>query len=183
MDFYAKPLVATIALLWVLLAAAQNAHAGVEMIEPFLGDYFGEVTFEEEGVEHRRDLSVSIKRTKEGFNITWKTTQYKPSGKVKTNTHDIDFVPTKRENVFSSAMRTNVFGGRSALDPMKGDPYVWSRITGDTLTVYALWVIDDGGYEMQVYDRTLAPEGLDLRFSRNRNGKNLRLIETLLRRT
>jgi hypothetical protein len=79
-------------------------------------------------------------------------------------------------------MKVNVFGGNVALDPMQGDPYVWARIEGPTLTVYALHILDDGGYEMQVYDRTIAEGGLELRFSRIRNGTSLRDIRASLGR-
>ena len=79
-------------------------------------------------------------------------------------------------------MKTNVFGGRVALDPLKGDPYVWARITGDTLTVFALLITEDGDYEMQVYDRTLTPKGLDLVFLRTRHGKEPALIKAILTR-
>jgi len=170
-------LVATLGFIFV-----QSATATTHTIEPFFGDYIGEATFTDEGIEYKRDLGVSISKTKKGFRVVWKTTTHKPNGGGKTKTYDIDFIPTKRDNVYSSAMKTNVFGGRTALDPLEGDPYVWARITDDTLTVFALIVTEEGGYEMQVYDRTLAPDGLDLKFSRNRNGKNLRLIEARLKR-
>ena len=65
---------------------------------------------------------------------------------------------------------------------MQGDPYVWARIVGDTLTIYALVVLEEGGYQMQVYDRTLSEAGLELEFSRIRNGERLRNIATTLKR-
>ena len=37
-------------------------------------------------------------------------------------------------------------------------------------------VTDDGGYEMQVYDRTLTGDGMDLNFTRVRDGKTLKNI-------
>ena len=39
-----------------------------------------------------------------------------------------------------------------------------------------MMVTDDGGYEMQVYDRTITGNGMDLKFSRVRDGKTLKLI-------
>lgn len=162
-------------------AVTQPAMAAQD-IEQFVGEYVGETTFTDGDTEYKRDLGVSITKTKQGFKIIWKTTTHKPSGEIKAKTYEIEFHSTKRENIYSSAMRTNVFGGRTALDPMEGDPYVWARITDDTLSVYALLVTEEGGYEMQVYDRTLTPDGLDLKFSRIRDGKNLRLIEARLKR-
>ena len=167
--------------MWLLWTT--TAYAGAELIDPFIGEYTGQATVELDGVEHNRDLKVSIAHTKGGFNVSWVTTKVKASGKSKTKSYSINFVSSPRDGVFASAMKVNVFGGHVALDPMQGDPYVWARIEGSTLTVYALLILDDGGYEMQVYDRTIADGGLDLRFSRTRNGASLRDINASLRRT
>ena len=59
---------------------------------------------------------------------------------------------------------------------MKGDPYVWSRVNGDLLTVHAMIITEDGGYEMLTYKRTVVEEGLDLEFNRIKNGESLKTI-------
>ena len=43
-----------------------------------------------------------------------------------------------------------------------------------------MMVTGDGGYEMQVYDRTLTATGLDLTFSRIRDGEQFKLIKGAL---
>ncbi len=73
-----------------------------------------------------------------------------------------------------------MFGNAVPLDPLKGDPYVWARVHEDSLTVYALHVLEDGGYEMQTYARTRIPEGLDLKYSRVRDGEILRTVNGIL---
>lgn len=148
----------------------------------FYGTFTGEAMVDEDSAEQRRDMSVTIEETKEGFNVAWTTSVVRASGKAKTKKYSIDFVLTKREGIYSSAMKKNVFGGRVAHDPMQGDPFVWARIVGDTLTIYALLVLEEGGYQMQVYDRTLSEAGLELDFSRIRNGERLRNIATTLKR-
>ncbi len=173
-------------LVWALLFSALLFQSFIvnagDMIDPFIGEYEGHVKLIDGDREVERDLGVKVSKTKKGFNIKWTAATRKPNGKLKTKKYTIDFLPTRRSNVFAAAMKTNVFGGKEQLDPMKGDPYVWSRITGNTLTVFALLVRDDGGYELQVYDRTLGSEGLQLKYSRIRDGEPLRTIETLLRR-
>ncbi|UCH17389.1 MAG: hypothetical protein JSW36_17205 [Burkholderiales bacterium] len=151
-----------------------------DAIDPFVGRYAGQAEFTEAGAQIKRDLGVTISKRKDGFTVNWKASTSRPSGKVKIAEHSVDFVPTKRPNVFMSAMKTNVFGGQVPLDPMQGHPYVWARIDGDTLTVYALYINDDGGYEFQIFDRTLDPKGLKLKFERIRDGERLRAIDTLL---
>ena len=79
-------------------------------------------------------------------------------------------------------MKRNVFGHEVPLDPMKGEPFVWGRIEGKTLTVFSLFIDEKGGYELQQYDRTLADGGLDLSFSRFRNGVKSRSVETFLKK-
>lgn len=152
-----------------------------QSIQPFIGDYTGHSIASESELD-KRDLGVSIKKKKKGFSVTWTTITQRASGKTKKKTYSIDFQSTKRDSIYASAMKTDVFGGRVPLDPIKGDPYVWARIDGNTLTVHAMIVTDDGGYEMQVYDRTLSDGGLKLKFSRIRDGQPLKLIEgTLIR--
>ncbi|MDH3693461.1 MAG: hypothetical protein OER96_02685 [Gammaproteobacteria bacterium] len=146
----------------------------------FFGDYIGETAYEVDGVEYKRDLSASISPVEDGFNVAWKTTTHKPGSKPKEKSYSIDFVSTDREHVYSSAMKADLFGGREALDPMQGDPYVWAKVSEDVLTVYALLVTDDGGYEMLVYKRTLTVDGLDLEFTRLRDNEPLREINAKL---
>ncbi|MFQ5545242.1 MAG: hypothetical protein ACE5FE_04600 [Acidiferrobacterales bacterium] len=162
---------------FVSLADRDQARADDIPIETFFGDYVGQTISVVGGEMKKRDLSVSIKPNDTAFTIDWTAITQKSSGKIKRKHYSIDFHPTKRKNIFSSAMQTNMFGHRQALDPLKGDPYVWARIVGATLTVYALLISDGGGYEMQVYDRTLTDDGLHLKFSRVRDGETPRLIE------
>ena len=147
-----------------------------ESYSAFLGDYAGTAETIIDGNKVNRNLEISISETKNGFKVDWSTTTLKPSGKYKKKNYSIKFLPTQRKNIFSSAMKTNLFGGQTAMDPMKGHPYVWARIVDQTLTIYALHVTDDGGYELQIYDRTLTKEGLDLKFARIRDGKPTRDI-------
>lgn len=146
-------------------------------LERFFGRYSGQaISSTEEGLS-KRDLSVRIQDAGKGaFTVDWITFTRKDDGRRKRKSYSITFRPTPRDGVFGSAMRSDKFGHAVPLDPLKGEPYVWARIQGETLTVYALHIIEDGGYEMQEYARTLSDDGLDLRFSRVRNGERLKLI-------
>ena len=151
-------------------------------IERFVGDYSGSAEVDlYDGTRAKRDMSVSISKTKAGFSVKWSSTTYR-DGKSKEKSYQIGFVPTERGDVFAAAMKQNVFGHEVPLDPMKGEPYVWARIKGDTLSVYSLFVNADGSYEMQQFDRTLADGGLQLEFQRVSNGLPQRSISTFLKR-
>ncbi|WP_215907570.1 hypothetical protein [Thalassospira marina] len=151
--------------------------AAATSIDPFLGVYHGTAISEETHELKARDLDVTIKKTGNAFSIDWSTVIYKSDGREKASAISIDFFSTDRADIFGSAMRTGLFGKRVPNDPLKGQPFVWARIVGPTLTVHAMYILDDGGYEMQVYERTLDPHGnLDLVFKRFRNGKSIREI-------
>ncbi len=150
-------------------------------IAPFVGDYTGSANVvDSDGTTTPRDMSVSINEIKGGFNVSWTTTTYKHDGRVKDQKFSIDFQPSDRSNVYSAAMQRNVFGHEVPLDPMKGEPFVWASIKGDTLTVFSLFIDENGGYELQQYDRTLAEGGLNLSFSRFIDGTKSRTVETFL---
>lgn len=158
------------------LFGARPATARDQSIDAFFGAYEGtSISGASAGVSVR-DMKVSIAPTKRGFNVTWNTTTHKADGKSKVKTYSIDFEPTKREGIFGSEMRRNKFGDRVPLDPLGGEPYVWARITGDMLTVYALHITAEGSYEMQVYQRTRTAEGLSVKFTRFRDGEPMKVI-------
>ena len=183
MLFGASPLSVASALFALACATLLLAAQARAEILPFVGSYTGnaEVT-QVDGTKIPRDMSVTIKETKQGFTVTWTSVTYKASGKISEKSYSIDFVPSGRGNVYAAAQKKNVFGHEVQLDPMKGEPYVWSRINGQTLTVYSLFVDVDGGYSLQQYDRTLADGGLNLRFQNIRDGEILRAVETFLTR-
>jgi hypothetical protein len=187
---------ALVLVIWALtLAGAGDARAmasaqpaATVSIQAFYGAYEGEsisVSDENLGSDEdlgKRDLAIAIVPRKNGFNLTWTTVTYAEGSSASRKTYSIDFVPTRRGNIYASAMRTDLFGNRVPLNPLEGDPFVWATLHGKTLTVYALLITPAGGYEMQTYHRTLTSQGLRLEFSRVRNGSPLRFITgTLVR--
>lgn len=164
---------------FVSLAAAANSFAQStkpSAIEPFVGKFVGQTVFASEAGLTKRDLDVVITREKSGFAIGWTTITQKPSGKITRKKYIVAFEPTERRGLFQPV--GDVQGAK--LDPLKGDPRLWARIKGNTLSVYAVLITEDGGYEMQTYDRTLVPGGLDLNFTRVRDGNQLKQIKARL---
>jgi len=155
---------------WTVTA---NPALADKSIDAFYGEYAGQVTTDG---KITRELKLSIQPAKkEGFEIHWSTTTF-TSDKEKTKSYSVSFVPSARDNIYSSAMRRNLFGKLTPMDPLKGDPFVWSKIQGDSLIVYSLLINDNGGYEMQDYVRTLTKTGLKLNFSRILDGVPLKVI-------
>lgn len=165
----------------VLLAAAALPAIGQDYAR-FYGTYEGKAILHADGEMSPRDIRVSIKPEKDGFSVEWVTVIHKPDGRVKRAEFSIGFQPTRRANIFSSAMRRNLFGKAVPLDPLKGDPYVWAKIEGDRMSVYTLIITDEGGYELQTHQRTLTPDGMNLEFFRVRDGELLRTVTGSLTR-
>ena len=101
-------------------------------ISDFFGAYTGSAKVEDEGGTVARDMGVRITQTDTGFKVTWTSITHKQDGRLKEKKYTIGFVPSARENIYASAMKTNVFGKPEPLDPLNGEPFVWTRISGDT---------------------------------------------------
>lgn len=155
------------------VAVAGTARA--DQIDPFLGKYVGTAVVHAQDKMTKRDLNITIAKLDNGFSVDW-TTVIPKENKTVRRQFKIRFLPTRRKGVYAAAMRTNVFGAAVPLDPLKGDPYVWAAIRGKSLYVYGLLVTENGGYEIQEYERTLIPGGMTVRFKRFRNGKPLKDI-------
>lgn len=167
-----------VTLCWLALSAA---GAFAAEIDRFVGTYSGTVDVTSaSGETSSRDMSVTISEEKKGFAVAWSTVTNRADGSSKAKKYEINFTPSERESVFAAAMQRNVFGKEVPLNPMEGEPYVWARILGDTLSVYSLFVTPEGGYEIQQFDRTLAEGGLQLEFQNVSNGEIARKISTFL---
>lgn len=122
-----------------------------------------------------RNLDVIIAPSGSGFSVTWTTIirgggdPSKPNGRRKTQT--ATFSPT--ENI-------GVFRGTPSGDPLAGNSYVWARIDANTMTVFIMTIGKTGEYNMQSYARTLSGYGMDLVFTRIRDGEPVRTARAKL---
>lgn len=152
-------------------------------IDPFVGSYHGTTIEHAEGELQARDLDVVIQKTERGFTVDWATVIHKADGREKNVSLNVEFFTTERPDIYGSAMRSGLFGKRIPNDPLKGEPFFWARIVDATLMIHALYITDEGGYEMQVYKRTLDDDGnMDLVFRRFRDGEQIRDVTGELER-
>ena len=149
---------------------------------PFIGEFAGFASVETAAGPERRNMSVEISRDDKGFAVSWETMIHTAAGKTRKKSYNIRFVPSRREGIYASAMKTNVFGHDVPLDPLAGEPYVWARIQGDTLTVHSLHINEAGEFEIQRYDRTLVEDGLRLEFVTVRDDGPQKSVTTVLQR-
>ena len=167
----------------IILAAAivRPAVAENRKISDFYGAYTGQsISVTGEGLS-ARDLNVKIEKTDQGFNLSWTTVTRKRDQSAKRKSYSIDFSKSPRKNMWGSAVRRDAFGNMQPINPLReGDPFVWATLKGDTLTVYALLITAAGGYELQTYARTLTASGMTLKFTRLRDGEQLKAINGVL---
>ena len=170
-------LAATCALFWPLLAAAQDLpltaffgkFAGSGIAEDTDSLYFG-VTV--------RDLDVIIGPEADGFYVEW-TSVIRAGG--DPNNPDVRRRTTRAS--FAASDRQGVFEAPTDGPPIDGAPVNWAYISGNTLTVNVFVIREDGGYEVQSYDRTLTAGGMQLEFTRIRDGEAVRSVEGQLVKT
>jgi hypothetical protein len=116
-----------------------------------------------------RDLDVIIAPNGGGFSVTWTTIIRRGGDPAKPNvrrkTQTANFAPTER---------TGIFRGAPSGDPLAGNSYTWAKIENNTMTVFIMNINASGGYDMQSYARTLSGYGMDLVFSRIRDGEAVR---------
>jgi hypothetical protein len=167
---------------WSILLAAGVAEAQSGGIQRFYGSYVGEAVSESGDELDKRDISVEITPQGKGFKVKWTAVIKRGTDPPRKEERTITFFPSKRPDIYSSAMRTDVFGNAVPLDPLNGDPYIWARLDGQKFWMYALFVTETGGYEIQTYERTLVAAGMDLRYSRVRDGEALRTVTGKLKK-
>ena len=159
----------------LLLALLLGTPAGVSAasLEPFFGTYVGvaEVRDLEDGDIRRRDMDIVIEPYKRGgFKIHWVNVSLVDGKRavpgVERQVQTVLFEPAAERDFFVEVAENNPFRERDETRPMRGDPVRWASLDDQGLHVYSFVVLEDGRYELQVYDRTLTDIGLDIRFQR-----------------
>jgi hypothetical protein len=172
------------ALLFALaLAFAPSFAAAAATLEPFFGSYVGvaEVENLNDDEVQRRDMDIVIEPYKSGgFKIHWVNVSLVDGKRampgVERRVQTVLFEPAEERAFFVEVEADNPFREREETRPMRGDPVRWASLDDQGLHVYSFVVLEDGRYELQVYDRTLTDIGLDIRFQRIVDGKVVRQI-------
>lgn len=154
-----------------LMLPAGSQAASLDL-DDFFGVYVGRArTYDSEGkLSGERDLDILIESaSRSGFRIRWATV------KLVDGRRDL---PGVTRNVLESVFRDgddgkfvedargSLFQKKKEKDLLAGDSLRWARIKDRTLSVYAITIVPDGRYELQIYDRTRTESGLSIRFRR-----------------
>jgi hypothetical protein len=166
------------------LAFAAPAAWAAASLEPFFGTYVGvaEVKdFRDGGEVMQRDMDIVIQPYKGGgFQIHWVNVSLVDGKRavpgVERRVQTVLFEPAPDRDFFVEVAESSPFRERGETRPMHGDPVRWASLDDQGLHVYSFMVLEDGRYELQIYDRTLTDIGLGIRFRRIVDGALVREI-------
>jgi hypothetical protein len=177
----APRLAAALALMALTLAAPAGARAA--SLDPLFGTYVGVAQVEDiaKGNVRQRDMDIVIEPYKQGgFRIQWVNVSLVDGKRavpgVERRVQTVLFEPAQDRGFFIEAAESSPFREREETRPMRGDPVRWASLDDQGLHVYSFVVLEDGRYELQVYDRTLTDIGLDISFQRIVDGAVMRRV-------
>jgi hypothetical protein len=175
----------SLAVAFMAMAAPGRIQAAGLPISAFFGTFSGGGVAQNDDSVYfavtARDFDVVIRPDKaapNGFRVTW-TSVIRRGGdpsrpKIRRKSTTRVFVPTGRPGIFRDT---------SSADPVSGKEMGWARIKDQSLIVYQMVIDDDGAYELQRYERTLSGLGMQLSFTRLRDGERVRRVTGRLVKT
>jgi len=173
---------AALGLLTIIGFLAGDARAAA--LEEFFGTYVGHAYVEDlaSGTTSSRDMDIVIEPfADDGFRIYWitvvKVDDRRDLPGVRRMVQSAAFEPNDDGSFFVEVAEANPFREREEMEPMRGHAVRWANIDDQTLHVYSFVVLEDGRYELQVYDRILTDIGLDIVFRRFDDGELVRQID------
>ena len=165
------------------IACALASGAQGAALEPFFGTFVGVAKVEslEDDTVRQRDMDIEIEPYKQGgFKIHWINVTLvdgrRAAPGVERRVQTVLFQPAENRGFFVEVEEANPFRERGQTRPMRGDPVRWASLDDHGLHVYSFMVLEDGRYELQIYDRSLTDIGLDINFQRIVDGAVVRRI-------
>ena len=147
-------------------------------LSKFVGTYVGQAIVDDltTGEQRQRHLDiVVIPHRRHGLRIDWTTVGLVDGRRdvpgVERWSQTALFEPAAGNGFMVEASESDVFRERQATVPIAGDPVRWTRIDGDVLHTCSFMVLEDGRYELQLYQRILTETGMDIHFERIVDGK------------
>ena len=86
------------------------------------------------------------------------------------------FEPAAGDGFLVEVGESDLFRERQATVPIKGDPVRWTRVEDNVLHTHSFMVLEDGRYELQLYQRILTDIGMDIHFESIVDGEVIRRV-------
>ena len=170
-----RPLV----LIGVILAASP-AFGQEALPASFDGDWQGkELTVDEGNADLKataEDLNVQIVPDDSGFWMHWTAlSRDGTGGALARQPVEARFEPSDRPGVFvfdseQSSLLLSLFGDPATNNPLEGEPLLWARLEGDTLSVYGLAINPDGSFDLYQHVRTVTGDTMTARHTHRTEG-------------
>lgn len=157
-------------------------HAAEGPLASFFGTFIGKAEVEDlSGGGEQRDLDIVIEPYNDGgFRLSWVNVTLIDGRRdvpgVQRRVQNVLFEPAAEGDFFVEAEEENPFRERTEMEPMRGDPVRWATLQDGQLIVYSFVVRKDGRYELQIYERWLTEDGMDIQFRRLLDGEVQRRI-------
>lgn len=170
------------AILWLATTASATYGAPVELGR-LTGNYVGvSVNSSQTDIEiSAADIHLDVRPRDRGFILDWQSLADAAAG--KKHHYTLAFQRTRRPGIFLAGMRCDAFGHAQPLDPMRGEPYVWTYLDGEGLRLYVMSIADDGSHDLGIYRYRLDRDGMALAFEQLRNGRSALRIQVGMRKS
>ncbi|NJO38177.1 MAG: hypothetical protein HC871_11905 [Rhizobiales bacterium] len=180
----ARSLLARLALAAALLLGLGPWQTGwANDLTRFVGTYVGQATVDDlaTGERQQRDLDIVVVPYREqGLRIDWITVGLVDGRRdlpgVKRWSQTALFQPADDRDFLVEVGAVDLFSERRETEPIEGDPVRWTSVDGNVLQTNSFIVLEDGRYELQVYQRILTETGMDIRFERIVDGETVRRV-------
>lgn len=167
-----------VALSLVFASGITPSNAASAELEPFFGTFVGTAEVEDFDGEEReqRDLDIVIEPYDDGgFWLDWVNVTRVDGRRdvpgVERRVQTVLFRPARAGDFYVESREENPFREREAMRPMAGDPVRWATVRAGRMDVYSFVVLEDGRYELQIYERRLDGDYLEIQFQRIVDGE------------
>lgn len=169
------------------LGAASSATAAT--IEDFLGVYVGVATeLDSAGAEtgeRHIDIVVTPARRR-GFSIEIVSVRLVDGRRdvpgVRRRVRELTFLPQGDRGLYVARGDFSPFVEQEGPDVLAGDPIVWAYIEGPSLFINSFALRADGRYDLEVFERRIVADGLEISYERSLDGRpGRRVVGTLIR--
>lgn len=171
------------ALSMFVMLSAHSRIAIAQDLSRFFGSYVGRAVVENltTGAEQERDIDIVVSPyRKDGLKIDWITVGLVDGRRdvpgVKRWSQTALFSPSENTDFMVEVGEKSLFKERDDMEVIKGDPVRWTRVEDNILHACSFVVLEDGRYELQVYQRILTENGMDILFERIVDGEVVRRV-------
>jgi hypothetical protein len=164
--------------------AGPAARAQPPELEPLIGTFVGRAEQVDltSGAREQRDIDIVITPyAEDGLKVSWTNVTLVDGRRdvpgVKRRSDEMLLVPAPDRAFYLAGVNYDPFQARGETNPIAGDPLRWGVARNASLDVYSFAILEDGRYELQVFERRPTEEGIALGFDRIVDGELVRHLE------